>query len=848
MKPAAKIVAIIFCITTICIIISVALTVIYRNDIVNAALEAAAKNNELYFKSQSIEVKFSMSLRNTALLFGHVDVHSRQGVSAVGVALQAETLRVEVDLLHFAVHREIKVKKLLVQDGELTLRLPPRRRRRPAASPPMPDTEALLHGLRRIQLERCRVKVERGAGRSVAVEVKTLGAGLGHDKEALTLHLKSALTVQVSENQKPEQASAAVSVDLRGRLAQGVATVTGCALSVNGVALEATGSAALRPPGEVRLSVTGKSLSIERAVGQVRKYVAFDAPERLSGRADVRVRLAGSLAEKATLSLAGSGTAHNVALKLKGVEEISAKKLRYSLTCSDVKNLQSYACAIGSDGVSCGGFRFDGEGAIRSFKAPLYEVNAGFSGNVAALKVENLLEGQVEGTAQVRARDWSGEGVEAFSVQASLSNLKVRLQKEVYTLSGQLSADESTLRSQLNVAGSAVEGALDATAQGYLAALTGKRKEGAPKIRATLTAKHLNIDTLLAQGHSSASGLNIGATLNAQVDELTAFGYLYKNVSGVVDYSARSLAVNKLRAEAFDGTLGGDVKLYAAAGKSGRLGCDLYFNGVQLESLPYLHKALNVKPGSMQGKCSGAITLASDVGGNGPNMDNLSATVNFTVSSGRLLKFAPVQPLSAYLKKSLLQDIRFSALQNTVSLEKGKITIPKMEVRSTALNAIIAGTQELKGDFDYHITLYLNELLSKKEKDIENPIKENKTKLFLRFTAKNGVTEVHHDAREWSKNMEKKVLREAQEVKSLLRSRHKADKPSQAVAPKTEKIAVEWDEAAEQSEAAETDPLEAKYPNKEKKKEKEKRKEEKKNAPEKAKQRSAVEVEWEEEG
>lgn len=828
MKTIAKIITSILCIALTCVMLSVTLTVIFRNDIVNAALEAVAKNNELYFKSQSIDIKFSMSLRNAALLFSHVDVKSRKGISDVSVSVQAETLRAEVDLLHFALHREVKVKKLLVKNGRLKLRLSPRRSSATGASPRMPDTESLLYGLSRVQLERCLLSVESSAGGSVAVEVKALGAGIAQEDGGLTLSVKGALTVQVAARQNPDRrTSSAVSVDLRGRLAQGVATLSAGKLSVNGVALEATGSVAFRPLGELSVSVAGKNLSLERTVSQVRRYATFDAPEHLSGRADVSVHLTGSLREKATLSLAGSGEARSVKLKLKGVEEISAKKLRYSITGYDVKNLQSYACSVSSADVSCGGFRFSGSGAIRSFKSPLYDVNAGFLGDVAALKADGLLEGQVQGTAQVRARSWSSDGIEALSVQASVSNLKVLLQKEEYTLNGQLSADKSSLRAQLSVACSAAEGSIDGTAHGYLSALTGANRSAALKVNGSLAAKRLDLDRLLAQGDSAASDLNIYANLTAQVDELTVFGCLYKNVSGAVAYTPRSLAINKLRTEAFDGELGGDVKLYATAGEHRQLGCDLYFNGVKLESVPFLHKKLNVEPGSMQGSCSGAITLSSSVGREGPDMDELSATVNFTVSNGRLLEFAPVQPLSAYLKKSLLQDIRFSALQNTVSLEKGKITIPKMEVRSTALNALIAGTQELKGDFDYHITLYLNELLSRKEKDIDNPIKENKTKLFLRFTGKNGVNEVRYDAREWSKNMEKKVLREAQEIKSLLHSKQEAGKTSHTAAPKSEKVAVEWEEE-EDGEAKE-----AEEPKEKKTKEK-------------ARQRSAVEVEWEE--
>jgi hypothetical protein len=809
------------------------LTIACRNDIVNAALEAIARNNDLDFKSQDVNITFSLNLRNSALLFGNVDVKSRKNISDVSLELQAETLRAEVDLLRFVLHREVKIKTLLARNGQLRLRLAPRRSVSSDAAPRTSDVEALLYGLNRVQLERCGLSVENISGGSIAVDAQTLSADVEQKSERLTLRVKGLLAVQTSEGQKSAQrTSTNISVDVRGNILQGVATVTDSKLSVDGIPLEAAGSIAFRPLGEVSLTVTGKNLSLERIVSQIRKYAALDAPERLSGRADATACLTGSLKEKASLRLSVRGAARSVALKLKGAEEIGAKKLRCDITGHDVKKLQSYVCNISSDDASYSGFRFSGSGAIRNFTSPLYDASVNFSGDVAALKIANLPEGKVQGAAKVRAKGWSCDGLELLDLRADVSNLKALLQKEVYTLNGQLAADKNVLEPQLSISCAAAECTFSGAVQGYLTALLGKSEEAATlKIRGNLSAKRLNLDKLLAQGDSSASGLDLYASLNVQADELTALDYLYKNVSGAVACNARSLTISKLSAEAFGGALGGDVKLHTAAGGSSRLGCDLYFNNVKLESLPYLSKKLNIKPGSMQGSCNGAITLASNVNREGLDMDNLSAVVNFTVSNGRLLAFEPVQPLSAYLKKSLLQDVRFSALQNTIRLEKGKITIPKMEVRSTALNVLIAGTQELKGDFDYHIMLYLNELLSRKEKNIDSPIKENKTKLFLRFTSKNGVTEVTHDAQEWGKNMGEKAQREAQEVKNLLRNGQKADKNPQATAQKPEKIAVEWDED-ENVGASEKTAQKPEKPKPEK--------------PTQKKQRSKVEVEWEE--
>ncbi|MDR0415317.1 MAG: AsmA-like C-terminal region-containing protein [Prevotellaceae bacterium] len=817
---------------------SVALTVVYRNDIVKAALATVAQNNELNFTSRDVDVKLSRNLRNTTLLFSDVDVSNSSASDASGAKfdLRMATLRMEVDLLRFALRKEITVKKLLASDGELRLRLARSKNSTAQSDFRMPDTEELLREVSRVQLDRCRLNVEDASGGSVAVDVKSLNAGMEKkDNGKLNLHAKGAFTLLVSDRKnRKRQTATDISIDVRGSLAQGVATIVGSKIGVDGVALEAKGNVAFRPLGKVNLRIACKNLPLKSAVAQAQKYATFNAPEQLSGRASADVSLTGSLKKKATLSLAATGTVRNAEVKLKDAKAVATEKLHYTVACSDVKNLKTYTCTVNSDNVLYYGFALGGEATVSNFKSPVYDANARFSGDVASLGVASLSEGKVEGQAQVRATALSSEGVELLSVQASVSDLQAKLQGEAYTLSGLLSADKNTLLAQLSISCEAAECAFDGAVQGYLPTLIDKGKLPPLNVHGKLNAGRLNVDKLL-QGDSAAFGLGAYARLDVQANEVTLFGYTYRNVSGAIGYNARRLTVDNLKAAAFDGTLGGDVKFYTPTGKNNRLVCDLYFNGIRLENLPYLSKNFGVKPGSMQGKCDGSVTLTTNVGTKGVDMDNLSATADLTINSGRLLAFEPIQPLSTYLKKSLLQDVRFSALKNTISIEKGKISIPKMEVRSTALNVLIAGTQELKGDFDYHITLYVSELLSGKEKNIENPIKEDKTKLFLHFTSKNGVTEVTHDRQEWSKNVGRKLQRETQEVKSLLRTEAEADGSVPSAAQKGEKIAVEWEEDVSIGAAKKTEQKSKIPPKKPEAKKQEVKK-----------QRAAVEVEWEE--
>jgi len=169
-------------------------------------------------------------------------------------------------------------------------------------------------------------------------------------------------------------------------------------------------------------------------------------------------------------------------------------------------------------------------------------------------------------------------------------------------------------------------------------------------------------------------------------------------------------------------------------------------------------------------------------------------TVSFTVENGRLVEFEPIQALSKHMKKRLLQDVKFSALRNTITVENGTITIPRMEVRSTALNAYISGKQMINGDFDYRLTLFVNELLLQKNRNIENPIREDKTKLFLRFTSKNGKKDVGMDSQEWGKNLEKKIQREVDEIRGARQPKEDKENKKKPLPEQKSDVKVEWED------------------------------------------------------
>jgi hypothetical protein len=110
-------------------------------------------------------------------------------------------------------------------------------------------------------------------------------------------------------------------------------------------------------------------------------------------------------------------------------------------------------------------------------------------------------------------------------------------------------------------------------------------------------------------------------------------------------------------------------------------------------------------------------------------------------------------------------------MKNTVTISDGALHIPQMEIRSSALNTYIGGTHYFNGDFNYNITLFFSELLRSKAQKLENPIKEGKTKVFLTAVQRNGKLTIDY-ATDIGKNVkaiiqkEQKALKEAQQETS----------------------------------------------------------------------------------
>ncbi len=75
---------------------------------------------------------------------------------------------------------------------------------------------------------------------------------------------------------------------------------------------------------------------------------------------------------------------------------------------------------------------------------------------------------------------------------------------------------------------------------------------------------------------------------------------------------------------------------------------------------------------------------------------SISAQVEFVIIDGELINLAPLRAASKYFRIGDLMHVKFDTLYNNYKIDKGKVTIPKMNISSTLGNYFIKGSADIE--------------------------------------------------------------------------------------------------------------------------------------------------------
>lgn len=128
--------------------------------------------------------------------------------------------------------------------------------------------------------------------------------------------------------------------------------------------------------------------------------------------------------------------------------------------------------------------------------------------------------------------------------------------------------------------------------------------------------------------------------------------------------------------------------------------------------------------------------------------------------------------LDAFEKR--LHHIKFDTISNHITIQNKLITIPRMDIRSSAMNISIQGQHSFDNEIDYYMNFNLKQVLSKKERITTEYgyIKDDNLgnrMVYLHVYTKNGEIEVDLDKNGSKKHNQVKVQEELNEAKSVLK-------------------------------------------------------------------------------
>jgi len=170
------------------------------------------------------------------------------------------------------------------------------------------------------------------------------------------------------------------------------------------------------------------------------------------------------------------------------------------------------------------------------------------------------------------------------------------------------------------------------------------------------------------------------------------------------------------------------------------------------------------------------------------DLNKLVGNLQCTVLHGELNNFAPIKSAAAFIKIEELNHIVFSDLSNQVTIKDRVINIPMMEVQSSAINLIMAGTHTFDNVMDYQIKVNLRKLLAAKfgrKENADDYIEDNPyegVNLYLTITGDIDHPKIKYDKKGVKGKLKGDLAAQKAELKELFgKDKHKKAKGAEEV-------------------------------------------------------------------
>lgn len=339
-------------------------------------------------------------------------------------------------------------------------------------------------------------------------------------------------------------------------------------------------------------------------------------------------------------------------------------------------------------------------------------------------------------------------------------------------------------------------------------------KDEGLKMQADIYYKELDIDKLTGDKKGEVGFLlpvteYTDLNINLTIDQFSFRRFKSSDLSCQLTSNYPYLLIRELNVNALEGRCQGWINADVSDINNSIWTSELDLNEVNIKQLFYQFEEFgqeNIVSGNLEGIANVHLNFKANFDKNYTiKSESIEALSTVEIKNGRLINYEPILALSKYVELEELKNISFSNLKNDIQIKNKTVLIPQMEIKSSALEVLLSGRHTFDNVIDYHIRLYLNDILFKKAKksrknqeefgEVETD-KEGRSKIYLSMTGTVDDYKIKLDRKALREKWDSDVKSEREELKELFKIEFgkKKEKEKSPV-----DIGIEWDEFENQN-------------------------------------------------
>lgn len=341
------------------------------------------------------------------------------------------------------------------------------------------------------------------------------------------------------------------------------------------------------------------------------------------------------------------------------------------------------------------------------------------------------------------------------------------------------------------------------------------------KMNGKLSSENFKLDEFIHSNESSSEQAilpkDIAFNLDINVQTFTYNKFIANQLSCAIYSEGAKLVAQNVSFSAMQGNVNGDAAVELTDDGSLHFQCSANLQKIDVKKLFYTFDNFGqsfILDKNLNGRVSAVVDYSSVWD---KNLNILPQSVlcdsKLEITNGELIDFEPMTKLSAYIEVSELKHIKFSTLKNEIIIKDRIVTIPQMDINSTAFNIQASGTHNFDNEFTYRVKLLLSDLMAKnakkakKENDEFSYVEDDglgKTSIYLIIKGNPDNYKISYDTKSVKENIKQNIKTEKQTIKQILKEEFGLFKNDTSLINKTKEekkvdfnnqhINIKWDE------------------------------------------------------